>query len=83
MFNKLVFEKKHNIIYNLKIINKSIEIKNKIVLIDKKENKERKALNFGHTLGHAIESFFLNTNKRLLTWRGYWYWYCFSFIHIQ
>jgi 3-dehydroquinate synthase len=66
LFNKLVSEKNNSIIYNLKIINKSIEIKNKIVLIDKKENKERKALNFGHTLGHAIESFFLNTNKRLL-----------------
>ena len=66
LFNKLVSEKNNSIIYNLKIINKSIEIKNKIILIDKKENKERKALNFGHTLGHAIESFFLNTNKRLL-----------------
>ena len=35
-------------------------------MIDKREKKERKALNYGHTLGHAIESYFLNSNKKLL-----------------
>ncbi|MGY8945590.1 MAG: 3-dehydroquinate synthase [Flavobacteriales bacterium] len=66
LFNNLSSELNSNIIYNDQVIQQSIEIKNKIVLIDKKENKERKALNFGHTLGHAIESFFLNSDKRLL-----------------
>ena len=51
---------------NINIIRESIEIKNNIVLIDKREKKERKALNYGHTLGHAIESYFLNSNKKLL-----------------
>ena len=41
------------------IISKSVAIKNNIVLKDPKENKQRKKLNFGHTFGHAIESFYL------------------------
>lgn len=35
----------------------SIAIKNKIVLEDPKEKGIRKVLNFGHTIGHAIESY--------------------------
>ncbi len=41
------------------LIYRSIEIKNEIVLQDPTENGIRKALNFGHTLGHAIESYFM------------------------
>lgn len=49
------------------LIYRSIEIKNEIVLQDPTENGIRKALNFGHTLGHAIESYFLeNENKKTL-----------------
>ena len=51
-----------------KIIKRSIEIKNEVVLEDPKENGLRKILNFGHTLGHAIESYFLESeNKTNLT----------------
>ncbi len=39
----------------------SIQIKNNIVLQDPYEHDLRKILNFGHTLGHAIESYFLET----------------------
>ncbi|NMH29069.1 3-dehydroquinate synthase [Flavobacterium silvaticum] len=42
------------------LIHRSIEIKNTIVLQDPTENGIRKALNFGHTLGHAIESLYLS-----------------------
>ncbi len=46
------------------LIHRSIEIKNEIVCQDLTENGIRKSLNFGHTLGHAIESYFLeNPNK--------------------
>ena len=38
------------------LIYRSIEIKNNIVLSDPFERGERKKLNFGHTLGHAIET---------------------------
>jgi 3-dehydroquinate synthase len=48
------------------LIHKSVEIKNKIVSQDPTENGIRKALNFGHTLGHAIESFYLNSETPLL-----------------
>lgn len=41
------------------IIYRSIVIKNNVVLKDPKEKSLRKVLNFGHTIGHAIESFFL------------------------
>ncbi|MDY7395105.1 3-dehydroquinate synthase [Aureibaculum sp. 2210JD6-5] len=41
------------------IISKSIQIKNKVVLEDYKETGLRKVLNFGHTVGHAIESYYL------------------------
>lgn len=42
-----------------RLIRRSIEIKNEIVAQDPTENGLRKALNFGHTLGHALESYFL------------------------
>ena len=49
------------------LIHQSIEIKNEIVCEDLTENGIRKSLNFGHTLGHAIESYFLeNDNKTSL-----------------
>lgn len=46
----------------------SVAEKEKVVLEDPNERGRRKILNFGHTLGHAIESYFLTapTKKRLL-----------------
>ncbi|MCK5206639.1 MAG: 3-dehydroquinate synthase [Cyclobacteriaceae bacterium] len=45
----------------------SVAIKNKVVREDPTEKGLRKILNFGHTIGHAIESFYLdNSNKKLL-----------------
>lgn len=46
------------------LIYRSIEIKNLIVQQDPTENGIRKALNFGHTLGHAIESYFLESEEK-------------------
>ena len=45
-----------------KLISTSIEIKNEIVKGDPKEANDRKKLNFGHTIGHALEGFFLETD---------------------
>ena len=42
------------------IIRHSVQIKNEVVCKDPREKGLRKVLNFGHTLGHAIESYFLN-----------------------
>lgn len=49
-----------------KIIPHSVEIKSNVVEQDPKEKGLRKILNFGHTIGHAIESYFLDTEKKLL-----------------
>lgn len=40
-------------------ISRSMEIKSEVVAKDFKEENVRKILNFGHTIGHAIESLFL------------------------
>jgi 3-dehydroquinate synthase len=46
------------------LIWESVDIKNNIVTEDPREENIRKTLNFGHTLGHAIESYFLNHNSK-------------------
>jgi len=48
------------------IIETSVQIKNKIVSLDPFEKGERKKLNFGHTFGHAIESFYLEKETPIL-----------------
>jgi len=52
------------------LIYESIVIKNQIVLQDPEEKGARKALNFGHTLGHAIESLFLENPERGIVLHG-------------
>jgi len=44
----------------------SLQIKRDIVVQDPYERGLRKALNFGHTIGHAVESYLLKTNNPLL-----------------
>ena len=52
---------------NADYIKKSIAIKNEVVMEDPTEKGIRKILNYGHTLGHAIESYFLkNPDKSTL-----------------
>ncbi|NDI99057.1 3-dehydroquinate synthase [Flavobacterium sp. LaA7.5] len=46
------------------VIKQSVYIKNKIVLEDPTEKNIRKKLNFGHTLGHAIESYYLENDEK-------------------
>ncbi|HEY1037847.1 MAG TPA: 3-dehydroquinate synthase [Bacteroidia bacterium] len=48
------------------IMQQSVVIKNTIVEIDPKEKHMRKALNFGHTIGHALESFYLEKKGKQL-----------------
>ncbi|PJC82535.1 3-dehydroquinate synthase, partial [Candidatus Roizmanbacteria bacterium CG_4_8_14_3_um_filter_35_14] len=50
----------------IKIIKQSIKIKSNIVQKDPKEKDLRKVLNFGHTIGHAIESLSWKTDSPLL-----------------
>ena len=45
------------------LIHESVHIKNEVVKRDPNEQGERKQLNFGHTLGHAIESYCLDNDS--------------------
>jgi len=46
------------------LVHRSVDIKNNVVLEDLLENSIRKSLNFGHTIGHAIESYFLDAPQK-------------------
>ncbi len=47
------------------LIQKSVAIKQEIVMRDPYEKGLRKTLNFGHTIGHAIESFYMKSSAPL------------------
>ena len=51
---------------SLEIIRKAIDIKSSIVAQDPFEKNVRKKLNFGHSVGHALESYSLTTAEVLL-----------------
>lgn len=48
------------------LVKKNVTIKAGIVAADKYETGPRKGLNFGHTIGHAVESYCLAQGKKLL-----------------
>jgi 3-dehydroquinate synthase len=54
-----------NLDWNL-LLEKSVMIKSDVVKKDPHEKGLRKILNFGHTLGHAIETWHLETHRDLL-----------------
>jgi 3-dehydroquinate synthase len=64
-WNKL----KHNYLDNpsAELVYHSVEIKNKVVIEDPHEKGIRKSLNFGHTVGHAIETYSLMNDENPLT----------------
>jgi 3-dehydroquinate synthase len=49
------------------MVYKSVLIKNKVVLEDPHEKNIRKSLNFGHTIGHAVETWSLINDKDSLS----------------
>lgn len=52
------------------LIYTSVSIKNEVVTQDPTEQNLRKTLNFGHTLGHAVESYFLESEHHELLLHG-------------
>jgi 3-dehydroquinate synthase len=48
------------------LVEKNIRIKTSFVKQDPAEKHIRKALNFGHTIGHAVESYFLSGERKAL-----------------
>lgn len=66
IYDASLFEKLKSIVpakLNDEIIYRSIEIKNEVVTTDPFEKGLRKILNYGHTIGHAVESYSLKHNK--------------------
>jgi len=49
-----------------KTLTRSLQLKNDIVLKDPFDRASRKVLNFGHTIGHAIESLYVDSAEALL-----------------
>ncbi len=47
------------------LIQHSVRFKSSIITQDPKETGLRKVLNFGHTVGHAVESYFLKEGNRI------------------
>jgi 3-dehydroquinate synthase len=64
LWNEICNFKEFNLNNISQLIHRSIEIKNDVVTKDPKEKGLRKVLNFGHTLGHAIESYFLESEDK-------------------
>jgi len=52
--------------FSNELIQQSVKIKEEVVLADPTEKGLRKILNFGHTIGHALETHLLNTKNELL-----------------
>lgn len=48
------------------LLKESIQVKINYIKDDLHDKGIRQALNFGHTIGHAVETFFLNQNKDIL-----------------
>ena len=61
-WNELISITSMNDLLDIEKIHRSIILKNKVVEVDPSEKNERKKLNFGHTIGHALEGLFLSEN---------------------
>jgi 3-dehydroquinate synthase len=66
MWDELKSVKDISIIDYADIVYRNVSIKERVVAQDPKEKGLRKILNFGHTIGHAIESILLDSDDHLL-----------------
>jgi len=55
----MIFEEKISEYISDDLLKAAVGVKTKIVEIDPNEKGERKKLNFGHSIGHALETWFL------------------------
>lgn len=65
-WNKLIQVQNYRVEVNNGLISASIKIKSRVVSADLYESGLRKILNFGHTVGHAIESYSMSKEEPLL-----------------
>ncbi len=66
MFYALLTKTDNSVFYDEYLIARTIELKQAIVKKDPYEKDIRKLLNFGHSVGHAMESVFMNGKTHLL-----------------
>ncbi|MBS7565298.1 3-dehydroquinate synthase [Mucilaginibacter sp. Bleaf8] len=66
-WNALKAQGSHLTLPSAELIYRSVAIKNKVVLADPFEKGYRKCLNFGHTIGHAVETYSLQNDENHLT----------------
>lgn len=59
LFDRVIDQMQNLTNIDAKLISDCIQVKNKVVERDPTEKGERKLLNFGHTIGHAIEGYFI------------------------
>ncbi|MEZ4924356.1 MAG: 3-dehydroquinate synthase [Crocinitomicaceae bacterium] len=65
-WNNLIALSKVDSQIDIELIRQSVNIKKQIVEVDHKETGIRKNLNFGHTIGHAIEGYKLANDEPIL-----------------
>jgi 3-dehydroquinate synthase len=64
MWNNIRAKNLHEQDWNL-LVKHSVEFKKSVTDKDPKEKGLRKILNFGHTIGHALESYFMSEGNRI------------------
>jgi 3-dehydroquinate synthase len=67
---KMIFDEKISEYINDDLLKAAVSVKTNIVEADPKEKNERKKLNFGHSIGHALESWYLENNKSQQLFHG-------------
>lgn len=65
-WNKIYAQKSLSVDFVTELLPSSIAIKNKFVQADPFDKGIRRVLNFGHTLGHAIETLFMDSDTEVL-----------------
>lgn len=66
-WNELKVQSANMTVPSAQLIYQSVAIKNKVVVADPFEKGYRKCLNFGHTVGHAVETYSLQNDKQPIT----------------
>ena len=65
LFQQIKDDLNRGVLWNDKVIRKAAKIKSQMVQFDPLDQGDRKKLNFGHSIGHAIETYFYEKNQSI------------------